>query len=80
MSLFTHIFKNHELSLIQHKEGQILGCNQDRATKIANRVDGFLVIAGGDFHASPIVTATNRHTLRYDPFRESIKIFDGLHQ
>lgn len=61
---------------IIHRKGQILGCNQDRAMKIANKVDGFLVIAGGDFHASPIVIATNRPTIRYDPFNISFKIFD----
>ncbi|MHA1989524.1 MAG: diphthamide biosynthesis enzyme Dph2 [Candidatus Hodarchaeales archaeon] len=70
------IFNDHALTLLHHKEGQILGCNQDRATKIADKVDGFLVIAGGDFHASPIVIATNRPTIRYDPFRENIKLFD----
>ena len=67
---------NNKITFIQHKEGQILGCNQDRATKIASSVDGFLVIAGGDFHASPIVVATNRPTLRYDPYDESFKLFD----
>ncbi|OLS20816.1 MAG: 2-(3-amino-3-carboxypropyl)histidine synthase [Candidatus Heimdallarchaeota archaeon LC_3] len=67
---------NSNITFVQHKEGQILGCNQDRATKIASSVDGFLVIAGGDFHASPIVVATNRPTLRYDPFNETFKLFD----
>jgi 2-(3-amino-3-carboxypropyl)histidine synthase len=59
-----------------HKEGQILGCNQNRAMKIAKQVDGFLVIAGGNFHASPIVVATNRSTLRYDPFNLEFKLYN----
>ena len=59
-----------------HKEGQILGCNQDRAKKIAQAVDGFLVIAGGNFHASPVVVATGKETLRYDPFNKNFFFFD----
>lgn len=59
-----------------HKEGQILGCNQNRAVYLAGKVDGFLVIAGGNFHASPVVVATNRPTLRYDPFNLEFKLFD----
>ncbi|MFV2014019.1 MAG: diphthamide biosynthesis enzyme Dph2 [Candidatus Heimdallarchaeota archaeon] len=59
-----------------YKEGQILGCNQDRAKKIAKDVDGFLVISGGNFHASPIVVATGKETLRYDPFNKNFQLFD----
>jgi 2-(3-amino-3-carboxypropyl)histidine synthase len=72
----NEITNKSNIIFIQHKEGQILGCNQDRATKIASSVDGFLVVAGGDFHASPIVIATNRPTMRYDPYNETFKLFD----
>ena len=51
-----------------HKEGQILGCNQNRASVIEKDVDAFLVHAGGNFHASPVVVATGKPTLRFDPF------------
>ena len=64
------------IEVYQHYEGQILGCNQDRAVKINSFVDGFLVIAGGDFHASPVVVATGKPTLRYDPFNGSFNLFD----
>lgn len=57
------------------EEGQILGCNQLRARKVAHEADGILVIAGGNFHASPIVVATGRPTLRYDPFNNSFLLF-----
>ena len=70
------VFSAHNLELIRHKEGQLLGCNQDRALKIVDQVDGFLVIAGGDFHASPVVIATNKETIRFDPFNGSFKLFD----
>lgn len=64
------------IEVYQHYEGQILGCNQDRAVKINSLVDGFLVIAGGDFHASPVVVATGKPTLRYDPFNGSFNLFN----
>lgn len=59
-----------------YKEGQILGCNQDRAKKIADEVDAFIVIAGGNFHASPVVVATGKDTLRFDPFNKSFELFE----
>ena len=58
-----------------YREGQILGCNYDRGIRIAPLVDGFLVIAGGDFHAGPVVIATGKPTIRYDPFNGSKKFF-----
>ena len=61
---------------LMHKEGQILGCNQNRATAIAKDVDAFLVLAGGDFHASPVVIATGKPTLRFDPFSQEFQLFD----
>ena len=70
------IFKSNGLNSIIFKEGQILGCNQNRADKIAKEVDGFLVIAGGNFHASPIVVSTGKSTLRYDPFNHGFQLFD----
>lgn len=70
-----HLGKDY--SIVVHKEGQILGCNQDRAKKIANDVDAFLVIAGGDFHASPVVIATGKETLRFDPFNKGFYLFDN---
>ena len=59
-----------------HKEGQILGCNQNRASAIAKDVDAFLVLAGGNFHASPVVVATGKPTLRFDPFSQEFQLFD----
>lgn len=70
-----HCTKDSPQFLI-HKEGQILGCNQNRAASIAKDVDGFLVLAGGNFHASPVVVATGRPTLRFDPFTKQFELFD----
>ena len=63
-----------------HKEGQILGCNQNRASAIAKEVDAFLVLAGGNFHASPVVVATGKPTLRFDPFNEQFQLFDNSYR
>lgn len=65
---------------MMHKEGQILGCNQNRASVIAKDVDAFLVLAGGNFHASPVVVATGKPTLRFDPFSQEFQLFDQVYR
>lgn len=65
---------------IMHKEGQILGCNQNRASAITKEVDAFLVLAGGNFHASPVVVATGKPTLRFDPFSQEFYLFDQAYR
>ena len=72
--------KKGSLEFFMHKEGQILGCNQNRATIIAKEVEAFLVIAGGNFHASPVVVATGKPTLRFDPFSQEFFLFDSSYR
>ncbi len=77
MSEVKDFTTSNSLEFIIYKEGQILGCNQNRASAIAKDVDAFLVLAGGDFHASPVVVATGKPTLRFDPFSQEFKLFNN---
>ena len=48
--------------------GQILGCNYSNATIIADKVDAFLFIGGGIFHALGIAIGTGKQTIIADPY------------
>ena len=80
MSDIKNYISSDSPEFIIHKEGQILGCNQNRASVIARDVDAFLVLAGGNFHASPVVVATGKPTLRFDPFNEQFYLFDDQYR
>jgi 2-(3-amino-3-carboxypropyl)histidine synthase len=51
-----------------NKPGQILGCNYDNAKAVADKVDGFLFIGGGSFHALGLYLATMKPTVAADPY------------
>ncbi|MHA2295214.1 MAG: diphthamide biosynthesis enzyme Dph2 [Candidatus Hodarchaeales archaeon] len=55
--------------------GQVLGCNYSNPLQIAKQVDGFLLVAGGDFHAKQVPVTTGKPCLRLDPFTGDIKLF-----
>jgi 2-(3-amino-3-carboxypropyl)histidine synthase len=48
--------------------GQVIGCNYSNAKIIADRVDAFLFIGGGIFHALGIALGTNKPTIIADPY------------
>ncbi len=50
-------------------EGQVLGCDYGTVRSIANQVDAFLLLGGGDFHALGIPLATGKRTIVADPFQ-----------
>lgn len=51
--------------------GQVIGCDVSAAVSIAGKVDAFLVVAGGFFHAAGVYAKTGTRTLALDPFRGS---------
>ena len=59
-------------------DGQILGCDFESARGIADHVDVFLVIAGGDFHGVGVQIATGKRTLVCDPFSNEIRDMTDL--
>jgi len=59
-------------------EGQVLGCEVCGALCIADRVDGFIVISGGDFHGLGVALSTGKPTYVLDPFRREIRDLSNL--
>ena len=55
--------------------GQVLGCNISNPLSVSGEVDGFLLIAGGDFHAKQIPVWSGKQCLRLDPFSGDYKLF-----
>jgi 2-(3-amino-3-carboxypropyl)histidine synthase len=48
--------------------GQVIGCNYSNAKIIADKVDAFLFIGGGIFHALGIAPGTSKPTIIADPY------------
>jgi len=48
--------------------GQVIGCNYSNAKTIADRVDAFLFVGGGIFHALGIALGTSKPTVIADPY------------
>lgn len=51
--------------------GQVLGCNQDSAKAIENKVDAFLYIGSGKFHPLGIALATEKPVFIANPYSNS---------
>ena len=58
--------------------GQILGCDQANAKKIADKIDEFLFIGSGRFHGLGVVYATQKRVLLADPFTDKIEGLDPM--
>jgi 2-(3-amino-3-carboxypropyl)histidine synthase len=54
-------------------EGQVLGCDYGSVLSIANKVEAFIVIAAGDFHALGISVATGKRTIVADPYQQTAR-------
>jgi len=53
--------------------GQVLGCDYGSVRAIADKVDAFVLLSGGDFHALGIPLATGKRTIVVDPFQRTAK-------
>ena len=54
-------------------KGQILGCDYSSALQISDQVEGFLVIAGGRFHALGLSLVVEKPVFQIDPYREEVR-------
>jgi 2-(3-amino-3-carboxypropyl)histidine synthase len=54
-------------------EGQLLGCDYGSVSSVASKVDAFLVIAGGDFHALGVSLSTGKKTIVADPYQQTAR-------
>ncbi len=59
-------------------DGQILGCDFEGARVLADQVDAFLVISGGNFHGLGIQISTGKRTLVCDPFSKEVRDMSDL--
>ncbi|MFQ5910255.1 MAG: diphthamide biosynthesis enzyme Dph2 [Thermoplasmata archaeon] len=53
--------------------GQVLGCNFSSARSIADDVDVFLYIGGGNFHPIGVALATGKKVIVLDPERDEVR-------
>jgi len=54
-------------------EGQILGCDYGSVQSIAGKVEAFIVIAAGDFHALGVSLSTGKRTIVADPYQQTAR-------
>jgi 2-(3-amino-3-carboxypropyl)histidine synthase len=54
-------------------DGQILGCDYGSVLSIADKVESFVVIAGGDFHALGVSLSTGKRTIVADPYQQTAR-------
>lgn len=53
--------------------GQILGCNFSSARSVANDVDMFLYVGGGNFHPIGVALATGKEVVILDPEKSEVR-------
>lgn len=53
--------------------GQILGCNFSSARSVANDVDMFLYVGGGNFHPIGVALATGKEVVILDPEKNEVR-------
>jgi 2-(3-amino-3-carboxypropyl)histidine synthase len=54
-------------------EGQVLGCDYGSVQSVANKVEAFIVIAAGDFHALGVSLSTGKRTIVADPYQQTAR-------
>jgi 2-(3-amino-3-carboxypropyl)histidine synthase len=53
--------------------GQIIGCNYSNVKSISDKVEAFLFVGGGSFHAIGLFLATMKPTIVADPFEDEAR-------
>lgn len=59
-------------------KGQVLGCDFTAAKSIVDKVEGFIVISGGNFHGLGVQLATGKKTVIADPFLNEARSLNEL--
>lgn len=62
----VELLKNSGKEIFVNGNGQIIGCNYSNATIFENKVDAFLVISSGKFHALGLALKTNKPVFVFD--------------
>ncbi len=75
VTTIQHIHKLKKIQKLMPKSiigGQVLGCNVKKAEKIAGRVDSFLFLGSGRFHALQIALRTGKEVIMLNPYSGNI--------
>ena len=56
--------------------GQVTGCNYSNVKSIADKVDMFLFIGGGNFHALGVALNTTKPTIHANPFDHKVNLLN----
>ena len=56
--------------------GQVTGCNYSNVKSIADKVDVFLFIGGGNFHALGVALTTTKPTIHANPFDQKVNLLN----
>ncbi len=59
-------------------DGQVLGCNFEAARRVADEVDAFLYIGGGNFHPLGVALATGKAVYVIDPYAGEMRDVGSL--
>jgi 2-(3-amino-3-carboxypropyl)histidine synthase len=60
--------------------GQVIGCNYSNVTSIADKVEAFVFIGGGMFHALGVALSTSKPTVIADPYDDRAYSIDDQAQ
>ncbi|WP_455367864.1 diphthamide biosynthesis enzyme Dph2 [[Eubacterium] cellulosolvens] len=61
-------------------DGQILGCDYSTAQQISDKVDAFIILAGGEFHAIGLQVSTGKRTIIADPYTGDARDVTGKYR
>jgi 2-(3-amino-3-carboxypropyl)histidine synthase len=56
--------------------GHVLGCNSTAATNVANKVEMFVMLEDGSFHAKPVALSTQKDVACFDPVSQKLYYYD----
>jgi len=59
-------------------DGQVLGCDFTAAKSVSSKVDGFIVVSGGNFHGLGVRMKTGKRSVVADPFLNEARDMEDL--
>lgn len=84
LSRVTAILRSYGIDALSAKspdpwmvEGLVIGCDNRAAKELASKVEAFLVISGGRFHALGVALATGVRTFAADPYLRAVVDVSG---
>ncbi len=57
-------------------QGQVTGCNYSNVKCISDKVEVFLFIGGGNFHALGVALNTTKPTIQVNPFNQKVNLLN----